>query len=81
MNYQALARAIYARKQLLILDDIFSGLDNTTSRAVFQRLLGANGIVRQSGLTVILATNHGNCLPFSVLGVDADRDSQLPLRC
>ncbi|KAK2768034.1 ABC multidrug transporter [Colletotrichum kahawae] len=58
----ALARAVYSRKKLLLLDDVFSGLDNTTSKAVFQRLLGSNGLLRQAGMTVLLATNHVNFL-------------------
>lgn len=62
---QALARAVYSRKRLLLLDDVFSGLDNTTSKAVFQRLLGVDGLIRQAGMTVFLATNHGKHIPFS----------------
>ncbi|KAJ6446792.1 ABC multidrug transporter [Purpureocillium lavendulum] len=59
----ALARAVYSRKNLLLLDDVFSGLDNTTSRAVFQRLMGPSGLLRQGRATVILATNHVHFLP------------------
>ncbi|CAM1501751.1 Fc.00g037350.m01.CDS01 [Cosmosporella sp. VM-42] len=59
----ALARSVYARTRLLVLDDVFSGLDTTTSKSVFQRLFGPNGLVRQSKSTVILATNHVNFLP------------------
>ncbi|GKT96370.1 LOW QUALITY PROTEIN: ABC transporter [Colletotrichum tofieldiae] len=59
----ALARAVYSRKKLLLLDDVFSGLDNSTSKAVFQRLLGPDGLLRQAGMTVLLATNHVNFLP------------------
>ncbi|KAL0937343.1 ABC multidrug transporter [Colletotrichum truncatum] len=59
----ALARAVYSRKKLLLLDDVFSGLDNSTSKAVFQRLLGPDGLLRQTGMTVFLATNHVNFLP------------------
>ncbi|KAF9879602.1 ABC multidrug transporter [Colletotrichum karsti] len=59
----ALARAVYSRKKLLLLDDVFSGLDNSTSKAVFQRLLGPSGLIRQAGMTVLLATNHVNFLP------------------
>ncbi|OLN96559.1 Canalicular multispecific organic anion transporter 1-like protein 1 [Colletotrichum chlorophyti] len=59
----ALARAVYSREKLLLLDDVFSGLDNSTSKAVFQRLLGPDGLLRQAGMTVLLATNHVNFLP------------------
>ena len=50
---------MYARQELLLLDDIFSGLDNTTSNFVFNRLLGLYGLLRQDGITVVLATHAG----------------------
>jgi ABC-type bacteriocin/lantibiotic exporter with double-glycine peptidase domain len=53
----ALARAVYSRSNLIVLDDVFSSLDQTTSNTVFHRLLGANGLLRAS--TVILATSNG----------------------
>ncbi|EFY95497.2 ABC transporter, transmembrane domain, type 1 [Metarhizium robertsii ARSEF 23] len=68
----ALARAVYSRRSVLLLDDVFSGLDSTTSRAVFQRVLGRDGLVRRWNATVIMATNHVNFLPaadhITVLG-------------
>lgn len=54
---QALARALYSRKALLVLDDIFSGLDLRTSNLIFERVFSRNGLVRQLGMTVILATH------------------------
>lgn len=54
-----MARAVYSRKTFVILDDVFSGLDNKTSRAVFQRLLGSGGLLRNDSQTVVLATNNG----------------------
>jgi len=53
----ALARAVYSRCKLIVLDDVFSSLDQTTSDLVFDRLLGENGLLRTR--TVILATNNG----------------------
>ncbi|GKU05754.1 unnamed protein product, partial [Fusarium langsethiae] len=53
----ALARAVYSRSKLIVLDDVFSSLDQTTSDTVFDRLLGANGLLRTS--TVILVTSNG----------------------
>lgn len=54
---QALARAIYSRKSLLVLDDIFSGLDLRTSNLIVERVFSRNGLVRQLGMTVVLATH------------------------
>ena len=55
----ALARAVYARKQILILDDILSALDSATAEKVFSRTFGARGLLRKIGATVILATHAG----------------------
>ena len=56
---QALARCVYARKQLIILDDIFSALDARTEELVFERLFSSVGLFRQHHTTVILATHAG----------------------
>ncbi|KAI8655282.1 hypothetical protein NCS57_01276500 [Fusarium keratoplasticum] len=59
----ALARAVYSQKRLIVLDDVFSSLDNSTSEKVFQRLLGANGLLRRNKTTVILTTSKVHFLP------------------
>ncbi|KAJ3546303.1 hypothetical protein NM208_g2067 [Fusarium decemcellulare] len=59
----ALARAVYSQRLLLVLDDVFSSLDNSTSDKVFQRLMGANGLLRRINTTVILTTSHVRFLP------------------
>ncbi|RSL73721.1 hypothetical protein CEP54_000267 [Fusarium duplospermum] len=59
----ALARAVYSKKRLIVLDDVFSSLDNSTSEKVFQRLLGPSGLLRRSKTTVILTTSKVHFLP------------------
>jgi ABC-type bacteriocin/lantibiotic exporter with double-glycine peptidase domain len=54
---QALARAVYARKPIVILDGVFSGLDPITENIIFQSLFGTDGIFRRGSQTVILATH------------------------
>ncbi|KAF2713348.1 P-loop containing nucleoside triphosphate hydrolase protein [Pleomassaria siparia CBS 279.74] len=56
-NRISLARALYARKPILVVDDMLAGLDNTTEKLVFDRVFGRNGLLRRSGATVILATH------------------------
>ncbi|KAF2450312.1 P-loop containing nucleoside triphosphate hydrolase protein [Karstenula rhodostoma CBS 690.94] len=56
-NRMSLARALYARKPVLVLDDMLAGLDNTTEKLVFNRVFARNGLLRKSGATVILATH------------------------
>lgn len=55
----SLARAVYAQKDVIILDDVFSGLDVHTENAVFHNLLGTHGILRQFKATVIIASSRG----------------------
>ncbi|KAI2695821.1 hypothetical protein CBS147317_7957 [Penicillium roqueforti] len=54
----SLARAIYSRRPLLLLDDSLSGIDNLSIQHIFDRLLGADGLIKQTGITAILATQN-----------------------
>lgn len=56
---QALARAVYARREIVILDDTFSGLDTSTENHVFHRLCGEQGIFRELNTTVLLVSSSG----------------------
>jgi ABC-type multidrug transport system fused ATPase/permease subunit len=56
---QAIARAVYSKKSVCILDDVFSGMDATTEHGVFNRLLGSGGLLRNDRVTVIVATHAG----------------------
>lgn len=56
-NRMSLARALYAKKPVLVIDDMLAGLDNTTEKLVFNRVFARGGILRKSGATVILATH------------------------
>ncbi|KAI5197133.1 putative multidrug resistance protein [Aureobasidium subglaciale] len=53
----ALARAVYARKAVVLFDDIFSALDAKTEQLVFERLLSERGLLKKNHTTVILATH------------------------
>ncbi|TIA11583.1 putative multidrug resistance protein [Aureobasidium pullulans] len=53
----ALARAVYARRTIILLDDAFSALDAKTERLVFDRLLSKQGLFKKNNTTVILATH------------------------
>ncbi|KAG8825602.1 hypothetical protein FRC17_008601 [Serendipita sp. 399] len=57
----ALARAVYSRAPLVLLDDPFSALDGETAAQVFTRLLGANGLLRN--VSVLLVTHYIHHLP------------------
>ncbi|KAK3192622.1 hypothetical protein K4F52_001421 [Lecanicillium sp. MT-2017a] len=53
----ALARALYLRASVLVLDDIFRGLDKATADDVHNRLFGSKGVLRKSATTVVFATH------------------------
>ncbi|KAL1984730.1 hypothetical protein VTN96DRAFT_8763 [Rasamsonia emersonii] len=50
-----LARAVYARADVYLLDDVLSAVDSHVGRHLIKRVLGPNGIL--NGKTRILATN------------------------
>lgn len=55
----ALARAVYARREIVILDDVFSGLDSSTENHVFHSLLGRKGLLSEVKTTVLLVSSSG----------------------
>jgi ABC-type multidrug transport system fused ATPase/permease subunit len=59
----ALARALYLQSDLLVLDDIFSGLDADTEKQVFQQVFGSDGLLRRRRCTVVLCTHSVRYLP------------------
>lgn len=48
MHRVALARAIYSRSEMVLLDDIFSALDPRTVRTIKQRLFGETGFFQDA---------------------------------
>ncbi|KAL4964262.1 P-loop containing nucleoside triphosphate hydrolase protein [Aspergillus stella-maris] len=72
-----LARAVYAREKLLLLDDVFSGLDAKTEERVFANLFGVNGLLRGSDTTVVLATNAVHRLAYADTVIVLDSNGYL----
>ncbi|KAL1621164.1 hypothetical protein SLS54_005659 [Diplodia seriata] len=64
-NRIALARALYARKPVLVIDDMLSGLDHTTEGIVFSRVFGRNGLLRKMKCTTVLSTHSVRWAPQS----------------
>ncbi|KAJ6617219.1 P-loop containing nucleoside triphosphate hydrolase protein [Mycena sp. CBHHK59/15] len=57
----AIARAVYARADLVLLDDVFSALDGETEAHVFESLFGSEGMLQ--GKTTVLVTHGVHHLP------------------
>uniref|UniRef100_A0A8H7N605 ABC transporter n=1 Tax=Bionectria ochroleuca TaxID=29856 RepID=A0A8H7N605_BIOOC len=53
----SLARALYSRKQLLVLDDILGGLDPKTEQSLVNNVFGNEGFLRKHSMTALLATH------------------------
>lgn len=54
---EALARVVYLRPEIVILDDVLSALDAKTESHVASSLLGEDGLLRAIKTTVILITH------------------------
>jgi len=52
----ALARALYSKLKLSVLDDVLSGLDARTEEAVARAVFGPGGILRRLGTTAVLCS-------------------------
>ncbi|KAM7200841.1 hypothetical protein V8F20_005083 [Naviculisporaceae sp. PSN 640] len=61
----ALARAVYARRKIVILDDVLSGLDLGTENHVFHALFGEKGLCREVGSSVVMVSSSAKRLPYS----------------
>ncbi|KAI0160936.1 ABC transporter [Hypoxylon sp. FL1284] len=61
----ALARAVYSRHRVVILDDVFSGMDSDTADLVASKLLGRDGLLKQQQTTVVLATHNKNIMALA----------------
>ncbi|OCK85970.1 putative multidrug resistance protein [Lepidopterella palustris CBS 459.81] len=53
----ALARVLYAKPDIVLLDDVLSALDSKTERLITNNLLGPQGLFRKFGSTVVLITH------------------------
>ncbi|KGO42048.1 ABC transporter, integral membrane type 1 [Penicillium expansum] len=61
----ALARAVYSKYKMLILDDPFSALDPAVTNHIVQRLLSPRGLFRKMGTTVFLISNSKELFPIA----------------
>ncbi|KAI5362569.1 Putative ABC transporter-like, ATP-binding domain-containing protein [Septoria linicola] len=70
----ALARALYARPSIYLLDDVFAGLDSRTAELVFHHVLGPGGFAKRHGATAILATSSAQYLHAADYTVSLNAD-------
>jgi len=70
----AIARAIYVKSKIMVLDDVLSSLDNQTESTVVTKLFGRErglgiGLLRESGCTIVLVTHSSKLSPWYSLFV------------
>ncbi|KAK2049863.1 ABC transporter [Colletotrichum somersetense] len=61
----AIARALFAREELLLLYNFFSGLDSGTEDIVFNALFGSDGLLGDTDTTVVLTSSDTHRLSFA----------------
>ncbi|OQE44656.1 hypothetical protein PENCOP_c002G02557 [Penicillium coprophilum] len=61
----ALARAVYSKYRMLVLDDPFSALDEAVAGHIMQRLLGSRGLFRKMATTVLFISNSRKIFSIS----------------
>lgn len=73
----ALARALYSKPDILMLDDVFSGLDNDTEDRIFRNIFGRSGLARRQNMTVVMVTHAAHKLPYADLIVSLNSDGRI----
>ncbi|THY75978.1 putative ABC transporter [Aureobasidium pullulans] len=73
----ALARAVYARKELILLDDVFSALDVNTVEVIIRRLLGQNGLLPRLRSTVIIVTHSHKVIRMAEQVIVLSKDGRI----
>ncbi|KAM5346374.1 hypothetical protein ACJ41O_009379 [Fusarium nematophilum] len=59
----SVARALYSEADVMIFDDILSGLDNDTEAELFRRVFSPMGLTRRRNVTVVVCTHSVRHLP------------------
>nr|WOF01069.1 canalicular multispecific organic anion transporter 1 [Corynespora cassiicola] len=72
-----LARAVYAQKDIIILDDCISGLDSHTENRIWHGLLGREGLLRRCRSTVLIASSSAKRLPYCDHIVALNREGRI----
>lgn len=72
-----MARAVYAQKDIIILDDCISGLDSHTENRIWHGLLGREGLLRRCRSTVLIASSSAKRLPYCDHIVALNREGRI----
>ncbi|KAI4721875.1 putative ABC transporter [Aureobasidium sp. EXF-10727] len=73
----ALARAVYMRRDIMLLDDVFSALDVNTEGTIIRRLFGSNGLLRRLRTTVLLVSHSQRVMSMADQILTLSRDGRM----
>ncbi|CAG8888161.1 unnamed protein product [Penicillium egyptiacum] len=73
----ALARALYSKEPVLVLDDALTGLDGETEKIILENLFAEHGSLKRSRQTVIMATNSAHHLLYADNVIALDKDGRI----
>lgn len=62
----ALARALYSRERLLVLDDVLSAVDRQTAKTIIERVFGKEGLCRRMGISVLMTTHSSRSYTWNI---------------
>lgn len=60
-----LARALFARLSVIVLDDVFSSLDRKTAICILLRMCGEDGLLKELDTAVVLSSYLPDCIDFA----------------
>ncbi|KAJ5294660.1 hypothetical protein PENANT_c006G09572 [Penicillium antarcticum] len=73
----ALARALFSKAPVLILDDVLTGLDHQTEKIILESVFSQRGFIKRSHQTVIMATNSAHHLTYADRIIALDENGRL----
>ncbi|KAK8017726.1 P-loop containing nucleoside triphosphate hydrolase [Apiospora rasikravindrae] len=70
----AIARAVYSKRDLVLFDDVFSGLDMHTQSHIIREVFGPDGLLKARGTTSVLVTHAVHLLDHAdfIIGLDSN---------
>ncbi|KAH0592836.1 hypothetical protein MHUMG1_09481 [Metarhizium humberi] len=72
----SLARALYSRNQVMVLDDVLTGLDRATEASILDAVFGPSGLLKSSQTTVVLTTNSNYIVILNKDGTVAEQGTR-----
>lgn len=71
------ARALFSRREVMVLDDVLTGLDRNTEKAVLEQVFGQDGLLKHHNPTVVLATNSAKHLHYADYIIVLNKDGTI----